>query len=220
MSRDIIIPVMGSSGAGKSTFINCAVGKEVANVGHGLKPGTRNLQSVIVPFPGHPNRRIVFLDTPGFDNEGREDDDIVKDIGEWLKTSPAAKLAGIIYLCDISQPRIKSQKQLEMFHVFYAPNTVKNVILATTKWGQVAPVAAGQQRAREISEQHWKGLDMVPFQDTHASAWTIVDYVLSKSPDDALPIREGFAKYSRRTLPKKLMKSGNSWGFFRRLFNL
>jgi predicted GTPase len=40
---EIIIAVMGETGAGKSRFINEAIGSDVAGVGHSLRSGTSKL---------------------------------------------------------------------------------------------------------------------------------------------------------------------------------
>jgi hypothetical protein len=76
--------VVGLNGFGKSTvshilfdeipqpnpscqFINTAAGRTVARVGHGLLPCTADIQIIPVSHPRIEHRRIIFIDTPGFD---------------------------------------------------------------------------------------------------------------------------------------------------------
>jgi len=82
---DIIIPVMGPTGVGKSTFINIAAGQDRTLVGHDLTSCTAEIQVVRVTHPRFPSRRIVFVDTPGFDDTYVSDTEILRRIANWLK---------------------------------------------------------------------------------------------------------------------------------------
>ncbi|KAJ3503589.1 hypothetical protein NMY22_g18197 [Coprinellus aureogranulatus] len=67
--NDIVIPILGATGAGKSSFINAymkAKGQRgEAKVGDTLVPCTVGLEAFVVDAHG---RRVVLVDTPGFDN--------------------------------------------------------------------------------------------------------------------------------------------------------
>jgi len=71
IDTDIIVPVFGQSGAGKSTFINNLLGWEAAGVGQEMNPETTQVQSYTLPHPNYPDRRLVIVDTPGFDSSWR-----------------------------------------------------------------------------------------------------------------------------------------------------
>ena len=60
-------------------------------VGYNTTPCTTQLASAVVdPTPLHPKldgRRVVILDTPGFDEDFKEDKEILQRISEWLEKS-------------------------------------------------------------------------------------------------------------------------------------
>jgi hypothetical protein len=53
-------------------------------VGHGLESCTHQIQ-IIRCFDAQQNRRIVFVDTPGFDDTNISDLDILRMVADWLK---------------------------------------------------------------------------------------------------------------------------------------
>jgi len=191
---DIIIPVMGPTGVGKSTFINTAVGRTVMTVGHDLQSCTDKMQHTIISHPSDPTRRIIFVDTPGFDDTFVDDAEILKLIAVWLahSYSEGIKLAGIIYLHEISQARMlgTSRKNLTMFKKLCGDRALKNVILATTKWDDIAP-GVGEPREQQLSNKYWKemvsqGSKIKRFTHTRESAWAIVDPIVNKDPISVL----------------------------------
>ena len=56
-------------------------------VGHDLKSCTANIHHSTIPHPNIPSRRIVFVDTPGFDDTYVDDAEILKRIAVWLARS-------------------------------------------------------------------------------------------------------------------------------------
>ncbi|KAH7925416.1 hypothetical protein BV22DRAFT_440980 [Leucogyrophana mollusca] len=185
---DIIIPIMGTSGVGKSFFFNTVVGDPDASlVGHGLESCTANIQHWIVPDPDDSTRRIVFVDTPGFDGTDIEDSEILRRIAVWLTNSYSEhkKLAGIIYLQEIFQCRDGwSGKAISQIRYLCGEDSISNVVLATTKWTRVT-VDEGERRERQLSET-WKpiGTRMARFHDTRDSAWGIVNLLTTQRPID------------------------------------
>jgi hypothetical protein len=93
------------------------------------------------------------------------------------------KIAGIIYLHEISQPRFEtSRTSFFMLKKLCGDDRLKNIILATTKWGNIDE-AVGRRREQQLSETYWKrmllrGSRMARFMDTRESAWAIIDLVL------------------------------------------
>ena len=60
-------------------------------VGHSLASCTTHLATAVIdPIPDHPRlkgRRLVIVDTPGFDDTFKEDAEILQHIFGWLETS-------------------------------------------------------------------------------------------------------------------------------------
>ena len=60
----------------------------MVNVGHGLSSCTAEIQPVIMdPHPNDPSRRLIFVDTPGFDDTYIDDTEILRRIADWLALS-------------------------------------------------------------------------------------------------------------------------------------
>ena len=56
-------------------------------VGHELRSCTFEVKHVIVPHPEDESRRIILVDTPGFDDTYIEDVEILRRISLWLARS-------------------------------------------------------------------------------------------------------------------------------------
>ncbi|KAH7906929.1 P-loop containing nucleoside triphosphate hydrolase protein [Hygrophoropsis aurantiaca] len=196
---DIVILIMGPTGVGKSTFINAAAGSDSAvNVGHELESCTAAIRHAIVPHPRKEDpRRFIFVDTPGFDDTYVDDSEILRRILVWLARSYSdrVRLAGAIYMHEISQTRFLdiSRKNLGMFTKLIGDDAAKNVILATTKWGDVEK-DVGERREEQLRANFWKdminqGSRTAQFHNTYESAWAIINLIVDDNPVDALQIK-------------------------------
>ncbi|KAG0694753.1 hypothetical protein DFH29DRAFT_1006061 [Suillus ampliporus] len=191
--KDIVILVIGVTGGGKTTFINTAVGRRVNIVDDGLDSCTQYISCAACPRPDDNTRRIIFVDTPGFNNSSNDlpDGKILKDIAGWLAGVKRTRIAGIIVLHDL--------KYLPPTHVpefirklgLCGLDALTNVILATRN---VQVEAKGQKQEKEL-EDHWKRVlkrqpKMIRFRDTNPeSAWEIVKLILQNHSIDSLEIR-------------------------------
>ena len=108
------------------------------------------------------------------------------------------KLAGIVYLHEISQDRITgtARKNLTLFKKLCGEGAVNYVVLATTKWNRLGSKTIGRQREIELRDIFWKnmllnGSSMSRFDDTRESAQKIVrDILINRSTDVTLRIQE------------------------------
>ncbi|THU87666.1 hypothetical protein K435DRAFT_336773 [Dendrothele bispora CBS 962.96] len=155
-------------GAGKSTFINCLFGDGLdhVEVGHSLTSCTINVTPFILPSDNRNSKnlnseppRVIMLDTPGFDDTTESDEEILRRIAGWLKTSYRKKmvLAGIIYLHDISQDRFTgtARRNLNLFNQLYGEASLEKVVLVSTKWEGFHDIQAPAARERELKDKHW-----------------------------------------------------------------
>ncbi|KAF9465249.1 P-loop containing nucleoside triphosphate hydrolase protein [Collybia nuda] len=193
-STDIVIPVMGPTGVGKSTFVNTLYGSTVTTVGHGVSSCTAALQPCVLPAPvgAFEGRRIIIVDTPGFDDTYLDDSEILRRIAAWLAMSykKEMKIAGVIYLHDISQPRILGTvtKNFGMFRKLCGDEILSSVILGTTKWGQTDHKSEKRREHQLREKSDWKemlekGATMHRFLDDHDSAWDMVNSVLQRTQE-------------------------------------
>lgn len=83
-------------------MINQLAGKEAVKVGHDLDSCTSAIQQVIVQHPTKKDRRIVLVDTPGFDDTYVNDVEILKSIAEWLADAYVQNLGYIQILTELS----------------------------------------------------------------------------------------------------------------------
>ncbi|KAK7690432.1 hypothetical protein QCA50_005530 [Cerrena zonata] len=187
-ARDIIIAVMGATGTGKSTFINLASGGNNA-VGDTLMSCTSDVSYSNCTVDG---RRIILIDTPGFDDTTISDTDILKMIGLHLQTAyeQGVTLSGILYLHRISDPRMGgiSRRNFNMFRKLCGDDTLKNVLLVTTMWGIVEP-GIGDAREKELATNELlfkpvldKGAAMVRHDNTLARAQDILRIIMKNHP--------------------------------------
>ena len=100
--------------------------------------------------------------------------------------SADTKLGGLIYLHDISLPRIKGTalRNLEVFKKLCGDRALRSVVLGTTKWTELASRSVGEDRLKELCDKYWlemieRGSFVHGFDDTQQSAWEMVDSVLA-----------------------------------------
>ncbi|KAF9047945.1 hypothetical protein BJ165DRAFT_1128069 [Panaeolus papilionaceus] len=81
---DIIVGVFGETGVGKSSFVYALSNGAESSlcIGHHA-PGTNDVTCVRVWIP-QLKSHVVVVDTPGFNNPGRADVEVLETIAEWL----------------------------------------------------------------------------------------------------------------------------------------
>ncbi|KAI0789966.1 P-loop containing nucleoside triphosphate hydrolase protein, partial [Abortiporus biennis] len=155
ISRDVrtkcVFRVMGTTGTGKSSFINLVSGSSF-NVGHGLRSCTAAVtmaKPVLIDGVA-----INLIDTPGFDDTVVNDVDILKMISVYLASTfeHGIKLSGIIYLHRISDQRLGgiSRRCFSLFKKLCGEKTMKNVFITTTMWDLISE-EIGASREKELT---------------------------------------------------------------------
>ncbi|KAH7914571.1 P-loop containing nucleoside triphosphate hydrolase protein [Hygrophoropsis aurantiaca] len=203
-----LILVLGQTGSGKSTFINTAVGENVADVTDDLISCTKQVTKYQVNHFSKPGRRVFLVDVPGFnDSSACGDAETLSLIIGWLKQhSKGAKLMGFIYMHEITQSKVDNSVSLVTPLKFTRPGMLFNITLATTKWGDVAE-DAGVKHESDLAEKYWKnllrqGMRMMRFEDTRQSAWEIIDSVLSQESVDSDQLEQELTSILSRLPPK------------------
>ncbi|PQE12522.1 GTP binding domain protein [Rutstroemia sp. NJR-2017a BBW] len=137
---DVIIPIMGITGCGKSTFISKLLREETDIVGHNLSSRTSGID--FFPLEYEDGRRIFLLDTPGFDDTFRSDADILKEIAFVLAQTYRKKInvAGIVYMHRITDNRISgtSLRNLTVLKSLCGESAFPRIVLVSSMWDLLA----------------------------------------------------------------------------------
>ncbi|KAF5329380.1 hypothetical protein D9619_009217 [Psilocybe cf. subviscida] len=195
LPTDIIIPIMGPTGSGKSILVNVLAGREAVAVGNDLDSCTVNLCPVIIepedwmiPMVDRMPRRLVLVDTPGFDDTYVDDSEILRRISVWLAASynDSMKIAGVIFLNEISRVSIRGtgRRNIDVFKKLCGADMMKYVALCTTMWEGV-PLDLAEKRKYQLRETYWKdmitgGAQVVRIYRGCSSAWGAVNTILSE----------------------------------------
>ncbi|KAH6880597.1 P-loop containing nucleoside triphosphate hydrolase protein [Coprinopsis sp. MPI-PUGE-AT-0042] len=163
---DIIILVMGPTGVGKSTFILNYTKDKHVTVGHELVSCTLDVASYLAPMPScyeEPlaDRRLILVDTPGFDDSHGNDLEILQKISTWLVQvyEQRVPVAGIVYIADITQKRMNASLQLNlsMFTKLCGKGSYKKVTMVTSYWQDIKK-KIGEMREAELKRSFWKAI--------------------------------------------------------------
>jgi len=142
------------------------------------------------------DRRVIFVDTPGFDDTLRTDTEVLRDIVNWLNVTYAQniKLTGIIYLHGINVPRVtgSAHTNMRLFRELCGDESMASVVLATTHWSRSAAERASQESRHEqlvADDAFWRrmernGARVFKHDQGETTARAIVQYLLDR-------VREG-----------------------------
>ncbi|KAG8756676.1 hypothetical protein FRC14_002832 [Serendipita sp. 396] len=176
-----IIIVMGPTGVGKTTFINCISNRGGRGVGHNIESCTSEVSLINVGHTVH-GRKVVLVDTPGFDDTYTSDIEILTKIASFLVKvfKKNLKLDKILYLHRITDQRMTGSllKNLKLFVSLCGIQSMPTVTIVTTMWKRVEELE-GETRELELKQKMWfdmieKGCDVKRFDGTYQSALDIL----------------------------------------------
>ncbi|KAJ8131810.1 hypothetical protein O1611_g1811 [Lasiodiplodia mahajangana] len=155
-ATDLIIPVMGMTGVGKSSLVTRLADRE-AGIGHGLVSFTTDIRVYRVQNTGH---TIYLIDTPGFDDTYRTNVEIFKELAFMLSQLylSGARLGGILYLHRITDNRVtrSAVRGFNTLKQMCGPAAARFVTLVTTMWDCIPPSgelqAIALRREQELRE--------------------------------------------------------------------
>ncbi|KAG2008504.1 TKL/TKL-ccin protein kinase [Coprinopsis cinerea AmutBmut pab1-1] len=218
---DIIVVLMGPTGSGKSTFINCAMRSRVARVTHSVQSCTEKIHVYGCHHPTKQDRRVFFIDTPGFEGTAMNDRKTLKSIAKWLKNmyGTGVRLSGILLFHMMTEARWNGTKDhnLEVFQEMCGPKALKNVVVVSTGWEEleedVGSIREQYLVDKVLAESISQGCRYERFstQDFDA-AWDIIN--LFRCKGRALLIQEEMAKWR---MPLKMTSAFKALARFGRM---
>jgi hypothetical protein len=187
---EIMIVVLGLTGSGKTTFANLAArglgDQPELKVGVGLDPCTKDPQSISFKLDGH---NIVLIDTPGFDDDGRNDLEIFEGIGRWIDKSgfKGQPLDGVIILHPITSNNdvgYAENKRTKLIEGILGGGAYRRVVIASTMWDGYYEGAFGDGFTKR-TQQLWAsfirgGAHITKHDGTQVSAHNIIQHIIGK----------------------------------------
>lgn len=178
--KDVVIVVMGTTGAGKSSFIQQCTRDRASSIGHNLQSckspkqpnawvisnvkltGTTRVAVHSTEIDG---RAVHLIDTPGFNDTLRSDGETLQELAYWLiaASEHGFCLSGIVYLHCIANPRFhgSSQQSLDLFKAICGADAFCGVVIATTMWDLMkCDISKANRRQSQLKEKIQE--DMLP----------------------------------------------------------
>ena len=160
--KEIVIVVLGSTGAGKTSFIKSVTGADL-EIGHSLLSSkslnytitsfitllisTATKDILAVPYKiGHQD--VTLVDTPGFDDSHLTESDISYSIIRWMKNTYHNRyvLSGVISIGRITDFRLHFPSR-----PLHKVADLSNVIFATNAWEEIPQALAERREEERIS---------------------------------------------------------------------
>ncbi|KAF4615068.1 hypothetical protein D9613_003472 [Agrocybe pediades] len=208
--QEIVIIVIGLTGAGKSFFVNAATnGQNAGAVSHRLT--SSRAPSRLIPLPQDVDGNIVqVVDTQGFDDTNPNTADAVtwRNITNQLtriRAENRQRLFGAIYLTSFPNNRVQEadKKNLKTFLLLYGVNVPRTVVLVSNR-------ATREQHDELVQLDPWKSTIKDGGQDARfcgdrGSALTIVEKAVRRIIEDKRGI-----EINEKLITKNLKKLGLS----------
>ncbi|KAK3366190.1 P-loop containing nucleoside triphosphate hydrolase protein [Lasiosphaeria ovina] len=195
--REILIGLIGLTGAGKTTFASRASGRQDLHIGHGADSCTQYPYTVTFRLDGH---RVTLIDTPGLDDSARPDVDILESIAKYLADSygQGRLLDGLVFLHPITIGRVTGSENMRtrVIKAILGEDAFKRVAIATTMWDAFRADAAATKRVQHEERQAgiWRamcerGATVFKHYDTRESALGIIRHLSRFAEPAALKLQ-------------------------------
>ncbi|CAJ2505077.1 Uu.00g124710.m01.CDS01 [Anthostomella pinea] len=167
MSDGILrLAVFGMTGAGKTSFINKATGAQL-EVGGSGNSCTKDVQYGETTVNA---KKVLLLDTPGFDDSGGRDADIFVEISKWLAVAEASgtSVDGVIIMQPINKPRVtdSEQKKTQLFKKIVGGAFYPKVAFGDVPTGAKVLRFENTERSARDVVLHFMGLNSNPYPRT------------------------------------------------------
>jgi hypothetical protein len=104
---------------------------------------------------------FMLIDSPGFDDSGRTDEDIFNDLVDWMADSfrKGQRMNGLLYLHPVISTRQRGSeiRNLRMFKKLCGENNFSNVVLGLTFCDQEARQVIAQRKKELVETPEWWG---------------------------------------------------------------
>ncbi|KIM49766.1 hypothetical protein M413DRAFT_115814 [Hebeloma cylindrosporum] len=201
-SDDLVIVFIGQTGSGKSHIIDTLLGQTGQRTGSSLASSTKKLSAIRLKKHEVHGDRLIFVDTPGFDDTLKSDKEGPAVVIDWIRNNPNITLAGTVYSHKINVNRMGATSNRSLRRMSDLCPDKKKVALVTTMWDQISRREDGLKREESLNDTYWKplldkGATVHRFENNSQSAWSIINGILgqgSQELEDRLRDWEDFGK--------------------------
>jgi hypothetical protein len=171
---------MGTTGAGKSSFIQQCTQDRSSSIGNSLQSCKSSKQAnywmisnvefigttrVAIHSTEIDGRTVHLIDTPGFNDTLRSDGETLQELAYWLiaASEHGFRLSGIVYLHCIADTRFhrSSQQSLDLFKAICGADAFRGAVVATTMWDRMMwNIDKANRRQAQLKEKIQE--DMLP----------------------------------------------------------
>ncbi|KAF2820819.1 hypothetical protein CC86DRAFT_360083 [Ophiobolus disseminans] len=200
LQDDVYIAVLGLTGTGKSTFVARCAGRPLPQSGHGLESDTTSI--TIQSFVRN-GKTVHLIDTPGFDDDRKDDATIMQELAFWLLQAHRTgfALSGLVFLHRITDNHLQGSalRALKVFKALCGVHCYPGVVMATTRWDEINDKAGCNRQLELVSNgDFWGdiiegGGKVLPLHWNNASALAIVDSILANHQRLTLDIQTELA---------------------------
>ncbi|KAH6847685.1 hypothetical protein B0I37DRAFT_149857 [Chaetomium sp. MPI-CAGE-AT-0009] len=186
-SANVLIAVIGVTGAGKTTFVSRVTGDTTLASNDGVDSVTEEAVSITCKID---RQSVTLIDTPGFDDRERTEVDILKLVSKHLMETyqKGTKLNGVVFLQPINQPRVGAAEagRTRLFKKLLGEQAFKRVVIAGTMWTNRKEaerrIALRKERDDIWGDMVKGGAAVVPYDDTCEGATNIVRTLMRLKP--------------------------------------